>query len=239
MIFCIPLIAHAQAIRLPVVTAPAFKKDTFNIIKFGAVADGLTLNTRFINDAITACNRKGGGVVLVPEGIWLTGPVEIKSNVNFHLARNALLQFTNDLNAYKLVAGNWEGLAQMRNQSPVSAANAVNIAITGNGILDGNGDAWRMVKKDKLNETQWKKLVASGGVLSDDKKTWYPSDKSQAGSKLRNPGEITPGKTPAFYDSVKDFLRPNLLVFTNCKKNFTRRSYVSKFACLVFASPGL
>jgi len=75
-----------------------------------------------------------------------------------------------------------------------------------------------MVKKDKLTESQWKKLTTSGGMLSADKKTWYPSEKSFKGSQLKNPGEITPDKTPAFYDSVKDFLRPNLLVLTSCKK---------------------
>jgi polygalacturonase len=106
----------------------------------------------------------------------------------------------------------------MRNQSPLSATNATNIAITGFGIIDGNGDAWRMVKKDKLTESQWKKLTASGGVLSDDKKTWYPTEKSFKGSKLKNPGEITSEKTPEFYESIKDFLRPNLLVFTSCKQ---------------------
>jgi polygalacturonase len=216
--FCIPFFAQSQALKPPVIAAPSFKKDTINITKFGGVADGLTLNTKSINDAIVACSKKGGGVVLIPAGLWLTGPIELKNNVNLYLAKNALLQFTNDLNVYKLVEGNWEGLAQMRNQSPVSATNAINIAITGYGIIDGNGDAWRMVRKDKLNETQWKKLLASGGILSDDKKTWYPSEKSLAGSKMKNPGEITPVKTEAFYDSVKDFLRPNLLVFTNCKK---------------------
>src|SRR5690349_3084150 len=70
--------------NLPGVTEPVFKKDTFNIIRYGAIADGLTLNTANINNAITACSRKGGGVVLVPGGLWLTGPVEMKSNVNLH-----------------------------------------------------------------------------------------------------------------------------------------------------------
>ena len=209
---------QAQLSKLPVVQLPVFKQDTFNIVAFGSKQEGVTLNTASINEAITACNKKGGGVVLIPAGFWLTGPVELKSNVNLHLQRGALLQFTNDFRQYRLVAGNWEGLEQMRNQSPLSASNASNIAITGFGIIDGNGDAWRMVKKDKLTETQWKKLVASGGVLSEDKKTWYPSEKSVKGSKLKNPGEITPDKTPAFYDSVKDFLRPNLLVLTNCNK---------------------
>ena len=106
----------------------------------------------------------------------------------------------------------------MRNQSPVSAENANNIAITGYGIIDGSGDAWRMVKKEKLTESQWKKLVASGGVLSEDKKSWYPSEKSIKGSMLKNPGVISIDKTTADYDSIKDFLRPNLLVFSNCKK---------------------
>lgn len=209
--------AGAQNKR-PVVKQPAFKNDSFCITKYGAKNDGLTLNTRAINKAIDDCSKKGGGVVIIPPGFWLTGPVELKTNVNLHLKKNALLQFTDDFNHYKLVAGNWEGLPQMRNQSPVSATNATNIAITGFGIIDGNGDAWRMVKKDKLTETEWKKLVTSGGVLSEDKKTWYPSEKSLAGSQLKNPGEITADKTPEFYESVKDFLRPNLLVFTNCKK---------------------
>ena len=220
-LFCflsVGVFASAQNTKLPVVKQTSFKKDSFYITKFGAKNDGLTLNTTAINNAINECNKKGGGVVVIPSGLWLTGPVEIKSNVNLHLKKNALLQFTSDLSQYKLVAGNWEGLPQMRNQSPISATNATNIAVTGEGIIDGNGDAWRMVKKDKLSETQWKKLVASGGVLSDDKKIWYPTEKSLAGSRLKNPGEITGNKTPEFYESVKDFLRPNLLVFTNCKR---------------------
>ncbi|MDB5231811.1 MAG: glycoside hydrolase family 28 protein [Chitinophagaceae bacterium] len=209
--------ASAQRSSLPNVPVPIFKKDSFYINKYGAKPDGLTLNTLAINNAINDCSKKGGGVVVVPPGFWLTGPVELKSNVNLHLKKNAVLQFTKDFNQYPLVKGNWEGVPQMRNQSPLSATNAVNIAVTGFGIVDGNGDAWRMVKKDKLTETQWKKLVASGGVVSDDQKTWYPSEKTLSGSKLTNPGVISPEKTPEFYNSIKDFLRPNLLVFSGCK----------------------
>lgn len=203
---------------LPKVQLPSFKKDTFNITKFGAVADGVTLNTASINNAIDACNKKGGGVVLVPTGMWLTGPIVLKSNVNLHLQKNAVLQFTEDFNQYPLVQGNWEGIPQMRNQSPISAANASNFGITGYGIIDGAGDAWRMVKKDKLTESNWKKLINSGGVLSDDKKTWYPSENSLKGSKLKNPGAISPEKTAEFYKEIKDFLRPNMLVLANCSK---------------------
>src|SRR5436190_15674740 len=96
--------------KLPVIIEPKFKRDTFSIVKYGAVPDGNTLNTKTINGAIDVCNKKGGGVVLIPSGLWLTGPIVIKSNVNLHLAAGATLLFTKDKNEYPLVQGNWEGI---------------------------------------------------------------------------------------------------------------------------------
>ncbi|MFC4261461.1 glycoside hydrolase family 28 protein [Ferruginibacter yonginensis] len=210
------LTSNAQKNTLPPVKKVAFKNATFSIVKYGAVADGITHNTKSINDAIIACNKNGGGTVLVPKGIWLTGPIVLLSNVNLHLDKNALLQFTNDLNQYKLIETNWEGLKAVRNESPISATNATNIAITGSGIIDGNGDAWRMVKKDKLSDSQWKNLLKRGGVVSDDKKTWYPTPSSFAGSKVDKPGVMAGNKTIQDFVAIKDFLRPNLLVLTKC-----------------------
>ncbi len=217
LIHCLILSATASA-GIPLPSLPVFKKDTVNILKYEAVSDGLTLNTRQIQSAIDAIHRKGGGVVLIPRGLWITGPIVLKSRVNLHLADGALLQFTDDHSQYPLVEGNWEGLPQMRNQSPISASNATDIAITGKGIIDGNGDGWRMVKKEKLTESNWKKLVASGGYLGDNGKSWYPSQTSFNGSKYTNPGVISPEKDAAFYASVKDYLRPNLLVLNKCKR---------------------
>ena len=213
-IFCTA--AGAQQFNLSALKPMPFKKDSFNIIAYGAVADGITYNTKSINDAIQACNKKGGGVVVIPSGIWLTGPIVLLSNVNLHLNKNALLQFTDDLSNYKLIETNWEGVAAVRNESPISAVNADHIAITGFGIVDGNGDAWRAVKKDKLSETQWKNLLNRGGLLSDDKKTWYPSESSMRGFKTEKPGVIGTGKTIADFAEIKDFLRPNLVVLNKC-----------------------
>jgi polygalacturonase len=220
---CLILSSASSAIaqqkqNLPVIQQVKFKNDTTSIVSFGAKGDGITLNTQSINKTIASVSQKGGGVVLIPSGLWLSGPIELKSNVNLHLKRDAILQFTDDFNQYKLVQGNWEGQPAWRNQSPISGVNLENIAITGTGIIDGNGGAWRMVKKDKLTETQWKTLVASGGVVRADGKMWYPSEKTVKGSNTKNAGVIEAGKTAADYEDIKDFLRPNLLVLTGCKK---------------------
>ncbi|MFD2221507.1 glycoside hydrolase family 28 protein, partial [Hymenobacter bucti] len=220
----LPGIAAAQAsapyswANLPQVQQPSFRADTFNISTFGALPDGHTLNTASINRAIAACSSKGGGVVLVPGGLWLTGPIELKSNVNLHLMRAAVLQFTADFDQYPLVLGSYEGLPAYRNQSPLSGTNLDNVAITGRGIVDGNGDAWRMVGRDRLTENEWKKKVASGGLVSDDGRMWYPSVKTKLGSQTPNAGNLAPGKTAPDYAAIKDYLRPNLLVFNNCRK---------------------
>lgn len=209
----------AEAQVRPIVKQVSFKTDTFNIIKYGAIADGKTLNTESINKTIDACSQNGGGVVLVPAGLWISGPIVLKSNVNLHLEYNALIQFTKDFSQYPLVQGNWEGLPQWRAQSPISAENVENIAITGKGIIDGGGEAWRQVKKGKFTESQWKNLIKSGGVLNDKKDTWYPTERALKGSKeAANPGEINPAKGKEYYESIKEFLRPNLLVITKSKR---------------------
>ncbi|MDJ1468704.1 glycosyl hydrolase family 28 protein [Xanthocytophaga flava] len=203
--------------ELPAVQEPAFRKDTFSIVTYGAKADGITLNTKAIADAIDACNKAGGGTVLIPQGLWVTGPVVLKSNINVHLAKGAILQFSSDFNQYPLVQTNWEGLPAVRCQQPISGTDLENIAITGTGIIDGAGDAWRPVKKSKLTAGQWQKLITSGGVLSDNKETWYPSEKAYKGSLTPKAGVLEPGKEKDV-TSIKDFLRPNLLVLTNCKR---------------------
>lgn len=204
--------------RLPEISQPVFKKDTFNIMDYGAVPNGITLNTTAINEAITACSYKGGGVVLVPEGLWLTGPVEMKSNVNLHLKGAATLLFTPDKSLYALVEGVYEGRSAARNQSPISGNSLHNIAITGKGVIDGNGDVWRAVGKGELTDSEWKKKVASGGVVRKDGKEWYPSAQYQAAKEKGMSMLLTPGRKPEDYAVMKDFLRPNLLVLNNCKK---------------------
>ena len=206
------------AFELPKVYQPHFKKDTFNIMNYGAVADGLTLNSIAINKTIDDCAAHGGGTVLIPAGSYVTGPIIMKSNINLHLERGALVMFSSDFDQYPLVRSAFEGVDAARCQSPVTAEGLDNIAITGRGILNGNGFYWRPLKKDKLSESEWKAhLKKYGGVLTEDKKTWYSSEKALKGLKENNIGKLTEGKTLSDFESVKDFLRPNMIRIYNCK----------------------
>ncbi|MDI9882199.1 glycoside hydrolase family 28 protein [Flectobacillus longus] len=204
--------------NLPKITQPNFKKDTLNIQKLGGKPDGVTLNTQIINDAINSISQKGGGVVLIPKGIWLTGPIELKSNVNLHIQKAAIVLFTGDKSQYALLEGSYEGKKAARNQSPISATGVENVAITGKGIIDGNGDVWRAVNKAQLTEGQWKEKLASGGVVRADGKAWYPSEQFLKASVEGKSMLLTEGKKPSDFADMKDFLRPNLLVLTQCKK---------------------
>ena len=207
---------EAFNVKMPTIQQPVFKADTFNVKAFGAKPDGLTLSTAGINKAIETCSKNGGGVVLLEKGVWLTGPVYLKSNVNLHLHSGALLLFTKDKSQYKLVAGNWEGKPAIVNESPLSGDQLENVAITGKGIIDGNGGVWRMVKSSKLTETQWKNLVASGGIVKG--KNWYPSESYLNGDADKEARTLAEGKTVADYEDKKDFYRPNMLVISRSKR---------------------
>lgn len=84
--------------------------------------------------------------------------------------------FSGDADLYPLVRTSFEGLDMLRCQSPISAMNAENIAITGYGVLDGSGDSWRPVKRNKMTDGQWKSLLKSGGVVDESGKVWYPKN---------------------------------------------------------------
>lgn len=204
--------------ELPKIYTPHFKRDTVNILDYGAIADGNTLNSVAINKAIAACAAGGGGTVIIPRGSYVTGPIIMKSNINLHLQEGALVIFSSDFNQYPLVASSFEGVDAARCQSPVVAENLEQIAITGEGIMNGNGFYWRPVKKEKLTESQWDSHRKDyGGVLTENGKTWYSSLKALKGSLTNNIGKLSDGKKLSDFEDVKDFLRPNMIRIFNCK----------------------
>lgn len=124
---------------------PIFPKRDFLVTRYGAVGNGKNDCTEAFRKAIAACNQAGGGRVVVPAGSFLTGPLHLKSNVNLHVTSQATIKFSqNPADYLPLVFSRWEGM-ELMNYSPfIYAFDQKNIAITGSGILDGQGgnEAW-------------------------------------------------------------------------------------------------
>lgn len=202
--------------KMPEVQLPKFKTDTLNIVDFGAVPNTEQLCTNAINTAIEKCSKSGGGVVVIPAGLWTTGPIKLKSNVNLHTQNGAFISFTSDLKQYKLIESYFEGSKVIRCESPIMGVGLENIAITGQGIFDGNGAVWRPVKMGKMTAGQWDELVKSGGVLSKDGKIWYPSKGAYEGNEERN--KHPKKQTIENMEPYKEALRPVMVSLVNCKK---------------------
>lgn len=203
--------------NMPEVQAPVFPDKDFVITEYGAIGDGVHMNTVSIARAIDDCASKGGGKVVIPAGVWLTGPITLRNNVNLHVQKGALVVFSKNFDDYPLILTNFEGLRTLRCTSPINGINLENIAITGTGIFDGSGDAWRPVKRNKMTENQWMELVNSGGVVDKDSMTWWPTKQALEGEQLfkRHGGKISDVEE---FKPYKAFARPNLLSLVSCKK---------------------
>jgi len=198
------------------VQLPEFPATEVSLAAYGAVGDGITLNTEAFKKAIQALSAKGGGKLVIPRGIWFTGPIELKSNINMHLDKGSVILFTPDLNAYPLVNTIFEGLSTRRCQSPVSGRDLVNVAITGEGSINGSGQAWRPLKKAKVTEAKWQELTRSGGIFKS-KDYWYPSAKSLKGQEMSDMNVPNGNLSEKEWNDIKDFLRPVMISLVECK----------------------
>src|SRR4030095_642244 len=138
---------------------PVFPKRDFVITKFGAKPNGTTDSTAAFREAISACNKAGGGRVVVPAGTFLTGAIHLKSNVNLHVSPGATIKFSRDPNHYlPVVFTRWEGVELMNYSSFIYAFEQKNIAVTGTGTLDGQSDkeSWWNWNGSPRTEYGWK-----------------------------------------------------------------------------------
>ena len=201
---------------MPRVERPVFPGNEISVADCGGIPDGVTLNTEAFAKAMDTLDKKGGGTLLVPSGIWYTGPIVFKSNINLHLEEGALILFSADFNLYPLVSTVFEGLDTRRCQSPVSGRNLVNIAITGKGSINGSGEAWRPLKRDKVTASHWKKVVESGGIVKDGS-YWFPSEGSMKGLEMSDMNVPRKNLSEVEWLEIKDFLRPVMVSFIECK----------------------
>lgn len=198
------------------VTAPTFPDNKMNLKDFGAKGDGSSLCTEAFAKAIDALAQMGGGRLVVPRGVWYTGPIVLQSNIELHLQKGAIILFSPDPDLYKLIDTSFEGLNTRRCQSPISGTNLVNVAITGQGVIDGNGEYWRPVKRDKVTAKQWKEFTKRGGVVQGDK-VWWPSEGALKGSTMSDMNVPTGVEGEAGWNEIKQYLRPVMVSLVGCK----------------------
>ena len=157
----------------------AFRNVEINIANLGAIADGKTNVGEIINKVIKKLSKQGGGHVIIPAGTWLTGPIRLYSNIDLHLEEGAILLFSTDKELYVQKSDSLRDGSKKCNAC-VYGSKLENVAITGNGTLDGQGIYWRPIKEKKIKKTDpqvWDEVLAMGGTLRpDDKKhsIWYP-----------------------------------------------------------------
>ena len=189
-----------------------------NILECGAVGDGVTSNTQAFRNAVTEASKKGGKVI-VPDGIFLTGPIELLSNVELHLSDNAVILFDKNKEEYPLIVTDYEGIERIRAISPIYANNASNISITGTGTIDGSGHLWRPVKEFKMTKKQWKKLleISPYVVEGNEGGVWMPTESAYEG---RRQGELYPEDEDALRRAAPyyDFYRPVMVSLKHCSR---------------------
>ncbi len=141
-----------QSIQLPDLPQSA---KVYDISKYGAkLSNSAAQNQKAINKLIALVSKKGGGCVVIPKGTWKTGAIEMKSRVKLEVQKDATLQFVFDTKLYPLVRTSWEGLACWNYSPCIYAYKATDIAITGEGTIDGGGNMetwWPMCGHKSFN----------------------------------------------------------------------------------------
>lgn len=158
--------AQAEAI-VAAIKQPVFPDKTFLITDYGAVeGDSTALYHESINNAILACHNAGGGKVVVPQGTFYTGPITLLSHVNLHIEKGATLKFsTNPTDYFPAVLSRWEGIDCYNAHPLIYAYKAENIALTGEGTLDGQGSKtdWWYMKGGRHTVEGMPDQITSGG----------------------------------------------------------------------------
>src|ERR1700722_16348349 len=145
------------------ITPPKFPHRKFEVTSYGAVGDGVTDCTEAFRKAIDACNQAGGGEVIISGGTFLTGAIHLKSNVNLHVEKSATILFTTNREEYlPVVFVRYEG-TEIMNYSPlVYAFEQTNIALTGEGTLDGQGRPGMNGNPARTRNCRWKWPARAG-----------------------------------------------------------------------------
>lgn len=188
-------------VEMPRTVAPVIPNNAVNIRDFGGVGDGIKLNTEAFRKAISKLEENGGGKLIVPEGVWMTGLISMKDNIELHIERNAIIMASPEKS---LFIKEKDGKKNTRCSPLISASKRKNIAITGSGVIDGNGALWRPVKRSKTSDTEWNEFKRMGGTETEGGKLWFPFN-------LKHYDNIA--DTP----EAQENMRAHLIRFTDCE----------------------
>ncbi|WP_298319463.1 glycosyl hydrolase family 28 protein [uncultured Aquimarina sp.] len=125
----------------------------YNISEFGAIGDGITINTVSIQNAIDECSKNGGGIVTLSNGVFISGTILLKDNVTLQIDEDAKLVGSSNPQDYKSIDKFVDATGQTRGNCLIGAKNRKNIAIIGKGIIDGNGKAFTFEKLKEKAKT--------------------------------------------------------------------------------------
>lgn len=187
-------------IALEKAAQPVILDRSVRLTDFGAAGDGVTLCTDAFEAAISSLAAEGGGHLIVPSGVWLTGPIVLKSGIDLHLERGAILQLTPDKRLH-FSSTEYDDRAN----PGISAEKCHDISITGEGIIDGNGKYWRYAKREKMSDTEWKDLRKLGGSVSEDGKFWFPDHLKHFEDLTSSPED-------------EEALRAHLIIIKRCER---------------------
>lgn len=129
------------------------EKSEYQVTQFGAVGDGQALNTMAIQKTIDQCAANSGGVVVVPQGIFLSGAIFLKQGVDFRIDKDGVLKGSTSLEDYPVVATRWEGEEREWTSALVNVFDMNNFTLSGEGTIDGSGEKWVELYKDKKPPT--------------------------------------------------------------------------------------
>lgn len=190
-------------VAMPQPTVPTIPANRVSLLDCGGKGDALTMNTEAFSKAISKLAKMGGGHLDVPAGIYLTGLISLKDNIDLHLEKNAVIVFSEDKNDL-IKTDKATGVKEGRASTAITASKRSNISITGEGCIDGNGEWWRAVKRGKVSDVEWKQYREMGGTVSAKGDLWYPFD-------LKNQPNVASSM------EAQEKYRNHLIRFTDCQ----------------------
>ena len=183
--------------EFPLPTEPKFNDLSVSIIDFGAIADNKTDVSSAVNNAIKHVSENGGGKVIVPEGEYFSKPIDMQSNVNLHLEKGAVITFTDEIEDFlPAVFTRIEGVRCYSFHPLIYGSNLENVAITGEGVFNGNGFEWW--KRDELKNAGGRSSGAASRDLLKAAADGVPVEKR-------------------IYDTLESGMRPYFLQLLYCK----------------------